>query len=118
MPTLIYVDDEEINLMLFREMFKNDFDIWTTSSAPDALDYLNENKTDFVVTDQIMPKMTGVQFLREMRNLFPDFNPKKVIMISGYTKEGEIEAALNDKLIDFFVSKPWKYEKLKELLLS
>ena len=117
-PTLIYIDDEDINLMLFREMFKKDFDIWTTTSGVEALDYLKGKPTDFVVTDQLMPVMTGVQFLKKLREDLPDFAPKKKVMISGYTKEGEVSEALDNNLIDHFVTKPWKYEKLKELLLE
>lgn len=116
-PTLIYVDDEDINLMLFREMFKKDFEIWTTSSGVDALEYLRKNQVDFVVTDQLMPIMTGVQFLKKMRDELPEYAPKKKVMISGFTKEGEVAEALDTNLIDHFVTKPWKYDKLKEILL-
>ena len=115
--SLIYLDDEEINLILFKEMFKKDFQIFTTTSPHEAIDYVSNNEVDFVLTDQLMPVMTGVEFLRELEGINVPSNPKRII-ISGYTKEGEVNEALEKKLIDRFVSKPWSYDKLKDLLLT
>lgn len=115
--SLIYLDDEEINLILFKEMFKRDFDIHTTTNPHEAIDYVRNNEVDFVLTDQLMPVMTGVEFLRELEGIQVPSNPKKII-ISGYTREGEVNEALERKLIDRFVSKPWNYDKLKDLLLT
>lgn len=108
-PSLIYLDDEEINLMFFREMFKNDFDIFTTDSPLEAINYLKNNEVKFVLTDQLMPEMTGVEFLKTLRSEDTSASSKK-IMISGYAKEGEVSEAIESKLIDEFVSKPWSYE--------
>ena len=115
--SLIYLDDEEINLILFKEMFKKDFDIYTTTSPHEAIDYVQQNEVDFILTDQLMPVMTGVEFLKELEGIEVPSNPKRII-ISGYTKEGEVNEALERKLIDRFVSKPWSYDKLKDLLLT
>lgn len=115
--SLIYLDDEEINLILFKEMFKKDFDIHTTTSPHEAIDYVVSNELDFILTDQLMPVMTGVEFLRELQGMEYPSNPKKII-ISGYTKEGEVSEAIEHKMIDKFVSKPWSYDKLKDLLLT
>jgi len=115
--SLIYLDDEEINLILFKEMFKKDFEIFTTTSPHEAIQYVSSNEVDFVLTDQLMPVMTGVEFLKELDGIEVPSNPKRII-ISGYTKEGEVNEALEKKLIDRFVSKPWSYDKLKDLLLT
>ena len=114
-PKVIYVDDEEINLMLFREMFKNDFQIHTTSSPPDAILYLKSNFVDFILTDQLMPEMTGVEFLKELEAENTAADSKRV-MISGYTQEGAIKEAIENKLIDRFVSKPFTYDGIKQIM--
>ncbi len=116
-PSLIYLDDEEINLILFREMFKKDFDIFTTTSPNDAIDYVKSHDLDYILTDQLMPVMTGVEYLKELKELGVSDDSMKVI-ISGFTQEGEVDEALETKLIDSFVSKPWSYQNLKDLLLS
>lgn len=116
-PSLIYLDDEEINLILFREMFKKDFDIFTTTNPEDAIAYVKDHSLDYILTDQLMPVMTGVEYLKELKQLGVSDNSMKVI-ISGFTQEGEVDEALETKLIDSFVSKPWSYQNLKDLLLS
>ena len=115
-PSLIYLDDEEINLILFREMFKKDFEIYTTTKPEDAISFVRSNDPDYILTDQLMPVMTGVEFLKELEEMNLS-NPMKVI-ISGFTQEGEVDMALKTKLIHKFVSKPWSYQNLKELLLA
>lgn len=114
---LIYVDDEHINLLLFEKMFKNDFIVHTESSALSALEYIKQNEIDLVVTDQIMPVMTGLEFLAELQKIMPD-NQIKRVMVSGYSPEEAVNEALENNLLHAFVSKPWRYQSLKDILLS
>ncbi len=115
-PKLIYLDDEELNLLMFREMFRKDFDIYTTTSAEEALEYIQKNGVDLVVTDQLMPVMTGVEFLKMLVEAIE--NPPKRVMVSGYTQEGEVTKALESNLLDIFVKKPWTYDGLKSVILE
>ena len=112
---VLYVDDEEINLVIFREMFRGDFNVIPKSSPYEALEFLRENKVDVIVTDHRMPKMNGVEFLRELR-LETDGNLPKRIMVSGFTNEVEIKNAVEEKWLDLFVSKPWTYDELKNAI--
>jgi len=116
-PTLIYLDDEEINLILFREMFKKDFEIFTTTNPGEAIEHVKSNTPEYVLTDQLMPIMTGVEFLKTLKSQEAAPESMKVI-ISGFTQEGEVDEALETQLIDHFVSKPWSYQNLKDLLLN
>jgi len=112
---MIYLDDEEINLLFFGEMFKEDFEIFTTSSPKEAIQYLEDNPVDFVLTDQLMPEMTGVEFLEELKSQNVASASKKV-MVSGYAKAGEVKKAIEEQLIDEFVSKPWDYDSLVSVI--
>lgn len=114
-PAVIYLDDEEINLLLFKEMFKKDFEVFTTTYPEEALEYLKSHDVEYVFTDQRMPIMTGVEFLRELEEMKITTAPKKV-MISGYAAEGEVSEAIETNLIDRFVDKPWTYHGLKEVI--
>ncbi len=114
-PAVIYLDDEEINLLLFKEMFKKDFDVFTTTYPDEALEFVKNNDVKFVFTDQRMPIMTGVEFLRELEDMQVIGAPKKV-MISGYAAEGEVGEAIQQNLIDRFIDKPWTYEGLKNVI--
>ena len=69
---ILVVDDEQDNLDAFRFNFRKTFDILTATSGPEALQILADKVVAVVVTDQRMPKMTGVELLREVRAKTPD----------------------------------------------
>lgn len=116
-PLAIYLDDEEMNLILFREMFKKDFDVFTTTNPGEALSFVQSNDVEYVFTDQRMPIMTGVEFLRALVGTDITYSPTKV-MISGYAPEGEVSEAIKHNLIDHFIDKPWTYDGLKTTINS
>ena len=57
--TILYVDDEEANLRVFKSMFFRDFEIFTALSAEVGMEQLRQHDIHLVVTDQRMPKVTG-----------------------------------------------------------
>ena len=65
-PVLV-VDDEPDNLDAFRFNFKRVFQIHTAGSGDEALALLKEHDVAVIVTDQRMPKMTGLEFLKAAR---------------------------------------------------
>ena len=77
---ILVVDDEQDNLDAFRFNFRKTFDILTASGGAEALQILEGKEVAVVVTDQRMPKMTGVELLREVRERQPDtvasFSPR------------------------------------------
>ncbi|WP_425390714.1 response regulator [Ekhidna sp.] len=114
-PAVIYLDDEEINLLLFKEMFKKDFEVFTTTYPEEAIDFIKNNDVEYVFTDQRMPLMSGVEFLKELEAMNVTTSVKKV-MISGYAAEGEVSEAIDKQLIDRFIDKPWTYDGLKTVI--
>ena len=95
MYTILYVDDEEINLRIFLNTFRRDFKIFTADSAMKGLEILRNNKIDVVITDQRMPQMSGVELLKEIHLTFPSIPPNRFI-VSGYAKDEEIELAYDE----------------------
>ena len=71
--TIIYVDDEEQNLISFRASFRRDYKILTAISGQEAIDILKENNVHLIITDQRMPEMTGIQFLEKIMAEFALF---------------------------------------------
>ena len=69
---ILVVDDEQDNLDAFRFNFRKTFDILTATSGAEALVILAEKNVAVIVTDQRMPKMTGVELLREVRAKTPE----------------------------------------------
>jgi len=113
--TILYVDDETDNLNSFKSVFRRDYNILITESAREGLDFLTENVVHLVLTDQRMPEMTGVEFLKKIYELFPDLPPERMI-VSGYSKTKDIDEAKEKYKMSRFISKPWDHVEMKNLI--
>ena len=114
---ILYVDDEESNLRIFKDTFRRDFEIITAISAFEALKYLEKELVDVVITDQRMPGMTGVELLREINLRYTDIPPQRLIL-SGYAEDIEIKKAFNQYKLSKFIPKPWDYDELKKIIVN
>ena len=109
--TLLLVDDEENILSALKRVLRRDgYQIICASSAREGLQRLAECEVDVIVSDQRMPGMTGVEFLRLAKELFPD---TVRIVLSGYTELQSIIDAVNEGAIYRFLTKPWDDERLR-----
>jgi len=109
--TLLLVDDEEnIIASLKRLLRRGGYRIVTANSAAEGLQRLAETEVDVIVSDQRMPGMTGVEFLRRAKDLYPD---TVRIVLSGYTELQSITDAINEGAIYKFLTKPWEDELLR-----
>lgn len=66
-PTVLYLDDESINLRLFNLSFKNNYTITTSNSGEEALELLNSNVFDIIISEQRMPGISGTEFMIEAK---------------------------------------------------
>lgn len=112
---ILYIDDEEINLRLFRNTFRRNYEIITAASAADGLAILNEKKVDLIITDQRMPDTTGVEFLSAVQKKYPGIPPGRLI-ISGYSDPDDIELAYREYQLYRFIAKPWDQNELIEII--
>jgi DNA-binding NtrC family response regulator len=101
---ILVVDDEQDNLDAFRFNFRKTFDILTANSGPEALGILAEKDVAVVVTDQRMPKMTGVELLREVREKHPD---TVGIILTAFTDVDVLIEAINLGQVYRYITKPW-----------
>ena len=109
--TLLLVDDEEnILASLKRLLRRGDYHIVTATSAAEGLRRLAEIDVDVIVSDQRMPNMTGVEFLRRAKDLYPH---TVRIVLSGYTELQSITDAINEGAIYKFLTKPWEDDLLR-----
>ena len=109
--TLLLVDDEEnILSSLKRQQRRDGYTILTASGAAEGLKLLAETEVDVIVSDQRMPGMTGVEFLRRAKELYPD---SIRMALSGYTELQSIIDAVNEGAIYKFLTKPWDDERLR-----
>lgn len=111
---LLLVDDEpNILAALKRKLRCHDYQILTASSGKEGLEILMENEIDVIVSDQRMPGMTGVEFLRTVKNLYP--NTVRIVL-SGFTELQSVTDAVNEGAIYKFLTKPWDDTQLHDHL--
>jgi len=110
--TLLLVDDELSVLAALKRLFRReDYTILTASSGEQALDLLATAKVDVIISDQRMPGMTGVEFLRRVKALHPD---TVRMTLSGFADLQSIIDAVNEGAVYKFLMKPWDDERLRE----
>ena len=109
--TLLLVDDEDNVVASLKRLLRRDgYRIVTANSGAQGLQRLAEQPVDVIVSDQRMPGMTGVEFLRRAKELFPD---TVRMVLSGYTELQSITDAINEGAIYKFLTKPWDDERLR-----
>ncbi|HCU45453.1 MAG TPA: response regulator [Sphingobacterium sp.] len=111
--TVLYVDDEENNLVSFKATFRFKYKIFTALSGAEAIDIVKKNSIDIIVTDQRMPEMTGVELLEEIIDIAPE--PMR-ILLTGYTDMAAVIDAVNKGKIFHYLNKPWSEEELDETI--
>ena len=113
-PKILYVDDESINLRLFKISFKENCDVTTSQSGEDGLKLLkNDNQYDIIISDQRMPGMSGTEFMIEAKKILPQ---SKYILLTGYTDIEALEKAINEVGLWQYVKKPWEPSNLKFII--
>lgn len=110
--TLLLVDDEAGILAALKRLFRRDgYRILTAPSGADALELLATEPVDVILSDQRMPGMTGVDFLRRTKAL----HPHTIRMtLSGFTDLQSIIDAVNEGAVYKFLTKPWDDARLRE----
>ena len=109
--TLLLVDDEENILSALKRLLRRDgYQIVTARNGTEGLQRLAEHPVDVILSDQRMPGMSGVEFLRRAKALYPD---TVRMTLSGFTDLQSIIDAVNEGAIYKFLTKPWDDERLR-----
>jgi len=107
---ILIVDDQQEILNSMRRIFQREHNVYTALNGPDGLEILQQNQITVILSDQRMPEMDGVTFLKKTL----DVQPAAIrIMVTGYA---DIEAsinAVNDAQIYQYISKPFEPDELK-----
>ena len=108
--SLLIVDDEKEILRSLTLTFTEDYEIFTASSGAEALEILQQQDIALIITDQRMPKMTGVELLEKVIQI----NPQIIrIILTGYTDTAALVQAINQGHIYQYVTKPWERQELR-----
>jgi two-component system response regulator HupR/HoxA len=113
LPAILVVDDELRSQEALRRTLEEDFEVFCASGAAEGMEILEREQASapvrVVLCDQRMPGMTGVAFLKQVRQRWPDIVR---IILSGYTDAEDIIAGVNEAGIWQYLLKPWQPEQL------
>ena len=113
MPTILVVDDEP-NIVEVLEIVLQDegMEVLKSSSGQEALTLLQKNDVDLVISDIKMPDFSGVDLLREAKQLSPD---TIFIMMTAFASTETAIEALQHGAYDY-ITKPFKMEDLRSIV--
>jgi class 3 adenylate cyclase/CheY-like chemotaxis protein len=113
-PSILYVDDEPYNLVSFKSTFRHYYDVFTAINAKEALEILRNHPTiEVIITDQRMPEITGVAFLK---TIIHEFSGAVRMILTGYSDIKVVIEAINECKIFHYLTKPWVEAELKQII--
>jgi response regulator RpfG family c-di-GMP phosphodiesterase len=102
--TVLIVDDEVVNLRMLERLLRSHYSVLTATNGVAALEILKREDVSVLISDQRMPGMTGIELLRESRNINPDL--VGLLVTASTDNETSIEA-INDAGALRVIHKPW-----------
>lgn len=108
--SILYVDDEEQNLISFKATFRREYHVFTATSGKEGMEIMHNNDIHLIITDQRMPEMTGIQFLEKILPVYPD--PIRMIL-TGFSDVEAIVEAINTGRVFRYITKPWDERELR-----
>ncbi len=110
---ILVVDDEVMMRNLLLKILESEgYQITLASSAHDALEKLEKNKFDLMLSDVKMPGMNGFELLEEVKKKWTDM---AVIVMTGYGDAYSVKEALL-KGADEYLSKPFKSHEVSLII--
>ena len=110
---ILYIDDEDNNLIAFRAAFRREYKVSTAISAKVGKELMQKESFHIIVSDQRMPDQTGVEFFEEILDEYPE--PIR-ILLTGYADVEAVIAAINRGEVYRYITKPWSQEDLRIII--
>ena len=111
---VLFIDDEQLILSALRRTLRREgFELFFTTDPFEVAKLVGEHRIDIVVSDHMMPQMTGVDVLALVRRLHPHTTR---IMMTGQADRDATIRAINEGCIHRFIEKPWDDTMLKNVL--
>ena len=110
---VLYVDDEEPNLVVFRGSFNDEFEVVCASSATEALRIMGEKRIAVLLADHRMRDMTGVELCETVRERHPSVLR---ILVTAYSDMKTAIDAINRGGVVRYLAKPWRLDDVRQVL--
>ncbi len=113
---VLLVDDEEYVLKaLDRSLRRGPFRVITCLDPVKAMDIVEDEDVDVIISDHRMPQMEGLDLLVRIRKTHPEIVR---ILLTGYADMEVAISAINEGKLFRFITKPWDDAELKELVIK
>ena len=114
-PVIVLVDDEDMVVTSIKSFLtlETDYDVNGFTKPADALEFIESNRVDVVVSDYLMPDMDGITFLGHVRAVRPNV-PR--IILTGYADKENAIKAINEVGLFQYIEKPWDNDDLLIIL--
>jgi len=109
---ILLVDDEEMVVTSIKSFLtlETDYQVVAFTSPKEALDYVQKNRVDLVISDYLMPEVDGIEFLAKVKELQPEATR---ILLTGYADKENAIKAINDVGLYQYIEKPWENDDLR-----
>lgn len=110
---LLIVDDEEAVLQALKRLFHRHYDVVLVTSGAAAVELLQQEEFDLIISDMRMPGMSGAELLRHCFEQYPEMIR---ILLTGYSDLESAIKAVNEGNIYRYISKPWDNDQLRNIV--
>jgi signal transduction histidine kinase len=111
--TLLIVDDEADVVQSLQDLLRREFVVLGATQAQEGLRLLHRQPVHVVMTDQRMPEMSGIDFLRHVRQDRPEAIR---LLFTGYADIKAVIDAINEGHVYRYLAKPWDPDELRSVL--
>ncbi len=109
------VDDEETVTFAIKKALRRErsYRVHTFNSPTEAVRTIQSIPLDLIISDYMMPDMTGVELLKEIGVIFPEATR---IMLTAYADKDNVIRAINEVGLFFYLEKPWDNDDLRIII--
>jgi len=109
--SVLIVDDEEMVITSVRAylQLETDYEIHGFTQPEQAIKHMENNQVDIAVSDYLMPRISGIQFLARAKQLQPEASR---VLLTGHADKHSAIQAINDVGLYQYVEKPWENAQL------
>lgn len=114
---VLVVDDEDMVITSIRAFLQleTEYRVTGLTSPEEAVRFLQTNPVDVVVSDYLMPKLTGLQLLAKAKDLQPE---AARVLLTGHADKQSAIQAINDVGLYQYLEKPWDNSQLLLVIQS
>ena len=112
---ILIVDDDDLVLSSLRGVFalQTDYDVAEAIDPNKALEMLERQPLDVVISDFLMPQMNGIEFLKKVRRIQPEAIR---LLLTGYADKENAIKAINEVGLYHYIEKPWDNQAMLNIV--